>query len=159
MTYANDPASPSPLVAPTGIGPFLALNGTRELDVYPGDQTVLLIDDELDSIEPILRYFEGQAWRVLTACDEQEAVMEIERHRPSLIFVDLVLERESGLEILRHIRDADPGARVVMISRYFDMELIKQSLRCGAVGFIQKASPGQLPAGFTALVEGAIAAT
>lgn len=127
--------------------------------VYPSAHKVLIIDDELDSIAPILQYFETQGWAVLTACDEQEAVMELERHRPSLVFLDLVLERESGLEILRRIRDLAPGTRVVMISRYFDTELIKQSLRSGAVGFVQKAGRGELPAGFTALVEGAIAST
>ena len=125
--------------------------------MYPDDNNkVLVVDDELDTMEPILRYFQAQGWQVLTACDEQEAVMEMERHHPALIFVDLVLERESGLEILRRIRDAQRGARVVMISRYFDMELIKQSLRCGAIGFVQKAGQGQLPVGFTALVEGAM---
>lgn len=125
--------------------------------MYCTGHKVLIVDDELDSIEPILRYFEAQEWGVLTACDEQEAVMELEQHHPNLVFLDLVLERESGLEILRRIRDLAPGARVVMISRYFDTELIKQSLRCGAVGFVQKAGRGQLPVGFSALVEGAIA--
>lgn len=120
---------------------------------------VLIVDDELESVEPILRYFEAQGWQVLTACDEREAVMELEVHHPELVFVDLVLERESGLEILRRIRETRGGARVVMISRYFDMELIKQSLRCGAVGFVQKAAHGQLPVGFTAIVEGAIASS
>ena len=120
---------------------------------------VLIVDDELDSVEPILSYFKAHGWDVLTACDEQEAVMELECHHPGLVFVDLVLERESGLEILRRIRDAHHGARVVMISRYFDTELIKQSLRCGAIGFVRKAGHGQLPVGFTALVEGAIAAS
>ncbi len=127
--------------------------------MYSDAHKVLIVDDELDSVAPILQYFESQAWTVLTACDEREAVMELELHRPGLVLLDLVLERESGLEILRRIRELEPGARVVIISRYFDTELIKQSLRCGAVGFVQKAGPGQLPAGFTALVEGAIASS
>ena len=127
--------------------------------MYSDAHRVLIVDDELDSVEPILHYFEAQGWSVLTACDEQEAVMELERHRPGLVLLDLVLERECGLEILRRIREIEPGARVVIISRYFDTELIKQSLRCGAVGFVQKAGHGQLPVGFTALVEGAIASS
>ena len=85
--------------------------------------------------------------------------MELEQHHPSLVVLDLVLERESGLEVLRHIRELVPGAPVVMISQHFDADLIKQSLRCGAAGFVRKSSRDRLPCGFGALVEGAITST
>jgi len=127
--------------------------------VQTGEFTVLIVDDELDTVESIIDYFRGHECHVITACDEKEAIMELQHHRPNLVFIDLVLEHESGLEVLRRVRDLDLGVRVVMISRYFDGELIKQSLRSGAVGFMQKTESQQLPSGFTALVEGALAST
>lgn len=117
------------------------------------------MDDQLESVGPVLQWFQDQAWTVLTACDEQEAVMEMECHRPNLIVLDLVLERESGLEVLRHLRELDHHARVVMISQHFDPLLIEQSLRSGAVGFVRKSAGDRLPDGFHELIDGVIDST
>ena len=107
---------------------------------------VLIVDDELESLRGIIDFFRNIKWKVVTAVDEKEAILEFEHVNPCLILLDLVLERESGFEVLTRIRQLDAGSRVIMISKYFDYELIKQAMKAGAIGFVQKAEADRFSA-------------
>jgi DNA-binding NtrC family response regulator len=117
--------------------------------------SVLIIDDEIESLREIIDFFKEIDWKVVTAVDEKEAIMEFEHVSPCLILLDLVLEKESGFEVLTRIRQIDPSSRIIIISKYFDYELIKQAMKAGAIGFVQKSEAGELPSGFTSLLRGA----
>jgi DNA-binding NtrC family response regulator len=121
------------------------------------ENSVLIIDDELESLRGLIEYFKQNKWKVVTAVDEREAILEFEHSNPCLILLDLVLEKESGFEVLSQIRQLDPGSRIIMISKYFDHELIKQAMKAGAMGFMQKGDADRLPSGFTSMLKGALA--
>ena len=121
------------------------------------EKSVLIIDDEIESLRGVIDFFKKNEWHVITAIDEKEAILEFERVNPSLVLLDLVLEKESGFEVLTQIRKLDRESRVIIISKYFDYELIKQAMKAGAIGFVQKADSERLPSGFTSLLTGAIA--
>jgi DNA-binding NarL/FixJ family response regulator len=120
------------------------------------EKRVLIIDDELESLRGIIDFFRDSKWKVITAVDEREAVLEFEHSNPSLILLDLVLEKESGFEVLTRIRQLDPNSKVIIISKYFDHELIEQVMKAGAIGFVQKSDTDGLPSGFTSLLRGAM---
>jgi DNA-binding NtrC family response regulator len=119
--------------------------------------SVLIIDDELESLKAIIEFFKRSKWRIATAIDEKEAILEFERVNPCLVLLDLVLEKESGFEVLRQIRQMNTESKIIIISKYFDYELIKQAMKAGAMGFVQKSESDRLPSGFTSLLRGAIA--
>ena len=121
------------------------------------EKSVLIIDDEIESLRGVIDFFKKNEWHVVTAIDEKEAILEFERVNPSLVLLDLVLEKESGFEVLTQIRKLDRESRVIIISKYFDYELIKQAMKAGAIGFVQKADSERIPSGFTSLLRGAIA--
>jgi DNA-binding NtrC family response regulator len=125
--------------------------------VNPTGKSVLLIDDEIDTLREIIDFFKNNGWKITTATDEKEAILELERVMPSLVLLDLVLEKESGFEVLTQIKKISPKAKVIIISKYFDYELIKQVMKAGAMGFVQKADTNKLPSGFTSLLKGATA--
>ncbi len=120
-------------------------------------KNVLIVDDEIDCLAEIIDYFRKNGWKVTTAIDEQEAIIELERVEPGLVLLDLVLQKESGFEVLTQIKKIRPETKVLIISKYFDYELIKQAMKAGAIGFIQKAESDSLPSGFTSLLKGATA--
>ena len=119
--------------------------------------TVLIVDDEMESLREVIDFFKRIKWKVATAVDEKEAVLEFERANPRLVLLDMVLEKESGFEVLTRIRQMNSDTKVIIISKYFDYELIKQAMKAGAIGFAQKAETDGLPSGFTSLVRGAMA--
>lgn len=119
-------------------------------------KSVLLIDDEIESLREIIDYFKNNGWRIATAVDEREAILELERVGPSLILLDLVLEKESGFEVLTQIKKTNPDAKVIIISKYFDYELIKQAMKAGAIGYVHKATDAHtLPSALKSLLKGA----
>ena len=130
---------------------------TRPVSFETSPNSVLIIDDEIECLRGVIDFFKGIKWRVSTAVDEREAVLEFERENPCLVLLDLVLEKESGFEVLTRIRRLNSDTRVIIISKYFDYELIKQAMKAGAIGFVQKADANGLPSGFTSLVRGAMA--
>lgn len=125
-----------------------------------GSQTtqgsVLIVDDQLESQRGIIEFFKEVGWKVTTAVDEREAILELEHKHPSLVLLDLVLERESGFEVLTHIRRINSETKVIIISQYFDTELIKQAMKAGAIGFVLKDEADSIPAGFQSLLQGAV---
>ena len=118
--------------------------------------SVLIVDDQIDSQRGIIDFFKDVGWKVTTAVDEREAILELEHKNPSLVLLDLVLEKESGFEVLTRIRHINPKTKVIIISQYFDYELIKQAMKAGAMGFVQKSEANSIPSGFTSLLQGAI---
>jgi DNA-binding NarL/FixJ family response regulator len=120
------------------------------------ENRVLIIDDEIESLRGVIEFFQSSNWKVITALDEKEAILEYEHCNPSLILLDLVLEKECGFEVLSRIRQHDPNSKIIIISKYFDYELIKQAMKAGAIGFVQKSDADKLPAGFTSLLRGAM---
>jgi len=120
------------------------------------EKTVLIVDDEIESLRGIIDYLKKSKWKVVTAVDEKEAILEFEYSNPSLILLDLVLEKECGFEVLNRIRQLDPESKVLIISKYFDYELIKQAMKAGALGFMQKATADKLPSGFASMLRGAL---
>ena len=118
--------------------------------------TVLLVDDEIESLKGIIDFFKAINWRVITATDEKEAILELEHKNPHLVLLDLVLEKESGFEVLSHIRRINSKIKVIIISQYFDHELITQAIKAGAIGFVQRDEANSIPSGFTSLLQGAI---
>ena len=100
------------------------------------ENKVLIIDDEIESLREIIDFFQRSYWKVSTAVDEKEAILELERTNPSLVLLDLVLEKECGFEVLTQIRQLSPETKVIIISKYFDFELIKQAMKAGAIGFV-----------------------
>lgn len=58
--------------------------------------------------------------------------------RPRLIFVDVVLGDESGIECTRHLKAIVPTARIVLITAYPDREFHRIGLVAGAVALLDK---------------------
>lgn len=66
------------------------------------------------------------------------AVAAYEKTKPELVMLDLTLEREDGIAVLKALQKLDAAARVVMLSAN-DMESIKhQALSAGASGYLVK---------------------
>jgi two-component system cell cycle sensor histidine kinase/response regulator CckA len=86
----------------------------------PGDETVLLIEDEESVRNVTARILKGLGYSVLTAVDGADGVSVAERHGGTIhaVVSDLVMPNLGGAEAVTRIRQRRPDVRVVFISGF-----------------------------------------
>ena len=72
------------------------------------------------------------------ASDSQEAMEKMESFHPQLIFMDIRLPGESGLELTKKIRAKHPTSDVVMLTSHDLPEYQRAAIECGAAHFFVK---------------------
>jgi DNA-binding NarL/FixJ family response regulator len=77
--------------------------------------------------------------RVVTAATEDEAVEHVRAAPPDLVLLDVALTVRGGAGAVRRIRAADPGARVLVLTRAEDSDaVIVAAVAAGARGYLRK---------------------
>ena len=75
---------------------------------------VLLVDDEPDYLDVMMRHLEEQGFGVLTAATAAQGLEMAREHGPDIILLDLLLPDRCGLELLRSLKE-DPGTRHIPV--------------------------------------------
>ena len=89
------------------------------------------------------------------AADGAEAVELTGAFGPDVILMDLSMPVMDGIEATKRILDADPEARVVVLTSMTDRERILGALDAGALGYLLKdAEPDELFRGIRAAAQG-----
>jgi DNA-binding NarL/FixJ family response regulator len=70
------------------------------------------------------------------------ALVEIPKHPPDVVLMDINLPRMSGIDCVRELKGRLPGTQFVMLTVYEDADLIFKSLLAGAVGYLLKGRTG-----------------
>lgn len=100
---------------------------------------LLVVDDALIMRKLISGVAAEAGWEVAgEAANGEEAVALYERLKPDLVTMDLVMPVMGGLEALRRIRQADPRAKVVVVTALDQKQALMDSIRDGALDFIVK---------------------
>jgi DNA-binding NarL/FixJ family response regulator len=74
-----------------------------------------------------------------TTKNARTALDQIEKLRPDLVILDLVLQGANGIELLKDIRVRYPKQLVLMLSMHDESVYAFRALRAGAAGYIMKA--------------------
>jgi DNA-binding NarL/FixJ family response regulator len=78
-------------------------------------------------------------YRCVCACATgKEALLEIPRHRPEVVLMDLHLPGESGVTCIATLKERMPAMQFIVLTVYKDPELIFQALKAGASGYLLK---------------------
>jgi DNA-binding NarL/FixJ family response regulator len=92
---------------------------------------------------------------VAVASDGAEAVAVAAEHEPDIVLMDLSMPGVAGVDATRQIVEANPEARVVVLTSFSDERRIIDALQAGARGYLLKdAEPDELLRGIRAAVEG-----
>ncbi len=100
---------------------------------------ILIIDDELDSVQSIVNFLKDEGFEVTVAYDRLEATRLLRKTKYDIVFLDWVLEREIGLEVLNALRSDFPRLDIVVLSGAASLEMAAQAIRHGAYDIIKKA--------------------
>jgi len=74
------------------------------------------------------------------AAEGNEALQKVDTFRPELIFMDIGLPGENGLQLTQRIKTSYPDTKVIILTSHDTLEYREAAIRCGANCFITKAS-------------------
>lgn len=74
------------------------------------ERPILVVDDDAKIVRLVRTYLERDGFSVVTAADGPAALDAIERHRPALVVLDLMLPELDGRAVIRAVRRDDEVA-------------------------------------------------
>lgn len=95
-------------------------------------QRVLVVDDESEVVDMILRHLEMEGYDAIGETDPQAALERIKKEDVKVVVTDIKMPGMSGVELLKEIKDVDGTIQVIMITGYVEMNLLVSSLSNGA---------------------------
>ncbi|MDN3510990.1 MAG: sigma-54-dependent Fis family transcriptional regulator [Candidatus Jettenia sp.] len=99
---------------------------------------ILVIDDEECIRFTFEKFLQYEGYEVFTAKDYNEALVKVSELHFDLIFADIVLEGNTGINFLREVKKMNCSYPVVMIAGNPSIETAAQALRLGAFDYIPK---------------------
>ena len=115
--------------------------------------TVLIVDDDTKLLKMLQRTLLYEGFRVLSAANGNEALAEVQAHRPDVIILDWMMPRLDGLGVLTRLRAAGDRTLVLMLTARDAVESRVEGLESGADDYLVKPfAPAELLARIHALL-------
>lgn len=99
---------------------------------------ILIADDAEFSRTRISRTLNDAGYTVIEAQNGSEALSAYQTEKPDLVIMDIGMPIMDGLTALRQIKAADPGAKIVVLSRIGQEKSVVEALEAGAEAFLLK---------------------
>lgn len=117
---------------------FLAPVRKRAMDTKPG--RILVVDDEENNRDILVRRLTRVGHEVLAAASGQEALTAVDGKPPDLVLLDIMMPGMSGMETLTRLRRTYTAAQlpVIMATAKSETEDIVEALKAGASDYVTK---------------------
>jgi two-component system, OmpR family, alkaline phosphatase synthesis response regulator PhoP len=126
------------------------------------ERPILVVDDDAKIVRLVRTYLERDGFSVVTAADGPAALAAIERHRPALVVLDLMLPELDGRAVVRAVRRDDEAATtpiLIVSARGSTLDRIA-GLEDGADDYLPKPfSPAELVLRVKSILRRSAAAT
>jgi two-component system alkaline phosphatase synthesis response regulator PhoP len=101
-------------------------------------ELILVVDDEPNIVQLARMYLERESFRVASVGDGKAALDAVNRQRPALMILDIMLPEIDGLEVCRRLRSQDNPVPILMLTaRDDDVDKIL-GLELGADDYLTK---------------------
>lgn len=106
--------------------------------VIRGDELVdkkrlLIVDDQVGIRILLLEVFATEGYDTFQAANGRTALDIVRSHRPDLVLLDMKIPGMDGLEILKQIKEHDRTIKVIMMTAYGELDMIKEATDLGAL--------------------------
>lgn len=99
---------------------------------------ILVVDDEAIVRESLRDWLSDAGHQVLIAEDGSQALEIIEKERPGIAFVDLVMPGMDGIELLKRAKEISPSTEVIIITAYASVPTAIAAMKQGAYDYVEK---------------------
>ena len=105
---------------------------SNEKDNFP----ILIVDDEPDIVEALVNYLDD--YNVDFAYDADSALKKVASGKFKIVLADIVMPGLDGIELLRRIKDMNPGIQVIIMTGQTTLMRASESLQDGALKYLLK---------------------
>ncbi|MFA5710570.1 response regulator transcription factor [Mycolicibacterium sp.] len=99
---------------------------------------VLVVDDETVLAEMVSMALRYEGWSISTAGDGAGAIAAARTTRPDVVVLDVMLPDMSGLDVLRRLREQNPGLPVLLLTAKDAVEDRIAGLTAGGDDYVTK---------------------
>jgi len=128
----------TPAMSAAGAATTEKPEGESQVDL--SQATILVVDDNQQNLELIHAYLEGLPCRIVTAHDGVAAIAAIDREKPDLALLDVMMPRMSGFDVCKRVKAA-PGTKdmvVIMVTALHEVGDMERAVECGCDDFVSK---------------------
>ena len=99
---------------------------------------ILIVDDEPTIRETCAEVAQQTGMKATTVASAEEALEVLENSAVDIVLTDLMLQRTSGLELLKRVHDTNPTLPVIVLTQYGTIDSAVAATRLGAVDYVTK---------------------
>jgi DNA-binding NtrC family response regulator len=99
---------------------------------------VLLVDDELEFLNTLLKRMKKRNLAVNGVKSGEEALQFIDDHPVDVVVLDVRMPGMDGIETLRQIKKKNPLIEVIMLTGHASMEAALEGMELGAFDYLMK---------------------
>lgn len=99
---------------------------------------LLVLDDDEAFRNRLVRAMEKRGFDVTSASSVAEGLQAVSEDAPSHAVLDMRLTDGSGLDVVAALREANPDARIIMLTGYGNIATAVAAVKAGAVDYLPK---------------------
>ena len=99
--------------------------------------TIMVVDDDAVIVKMLERILRLEGYDVITAGDGKAALLLLEKAKPDLVILDIMMPGLDGVQVLQLMRERSNVPVIMLTARDEDFS-IKQTLELGADDYVKK---------------------
>lgn len=100
---------------------------------------IMIVEDSITVRRALRLILEKNGYTIVAeASNGLDAIEKYKKARPDIVTMDIAMPEMNGVDAMKEIRKEFPNAKIIMVSAYKDKELVINSLKFGAKGYILK---------------------
>lgn len=107
---------------------------------YNSNSKKIMVVDDVDMMQNILYHLLVKLDHdvVCQAKDGLEAVEMYKKFNPDLVMMDIMMPNMDGLNAIKHIKELDESAKIIVVSALSSNDLITRAKNAGAIDYLIK---------------------
>lgn len=102
---------------------------------------ILVVDDEPCVGDALRLVLESKGYEVVLVTNGLDGIEQARRHRFGFSVVDLFLTDISGFQVIKDIRNLQPGIPILLITAHGSPQVFAEAKKLGAIGALAKPFP------------------
>lgn len=94
---------------------------------------VLIVDDQNGIRVLLVEVFSNEGYETFQASNGKLALDIVRKESPDLLLLDMKIPGMDGLDILKHVKQINSDIKVIMMTAYGELDMIKEATQLGAL--------------------------